>query len=137
MLNLLNNNPMKRMYKILCCAFMLTIFMACKSQQLQVCEKVTSYTQVPWIKQFVEKGKNPSGGGQLISIDRVTYVIEDSNTEGYGFEINYELVCCDIPNRYVFDCDGNNLTFYGGIAGCNGECSIKILSRTNIYTANQ
>lgn len=109
---------------LLCC---------CKVQQT-VCEEITRPSQLPWLQEIVEQGKDAEGN-RLLSIDKVVYYIEDSQTEGTGFTITYEEgpVYPDRLGGAVYDCDGNELVIYGGVAGCLGECSLRILSRETIY----
>ena len=109
---------------VLCC---------CKVQQT-ICEDVSRPGQLPWLQEVVEQGKDAEGN-KLLSIDKVVYYIEDSRTEGTVFTLTYEegLVYPDRLGGAVYDCDGNPLVIYGGVAGCQGECSLRILSRRTIY----
>ena len=112
----------------------LLMLVSCKSQQIIVCEDVKSYTDIPWIKKVVEESGEKYGTGSLISIDKVTYYIEKSKTEGVGFQFNYDTAdCIECGGSGISDCDGNNLVSYGGFTGCMGECSLKVIDRTTIY----
>ena len=115
---------------ILLSACMLT---GCRTQQISVCENVKKTTQLPWLQKIVDEGT--FAGARLLSIEKVRYRSEEPNTEGVGFVVHYEPQCCDLIWPGVYDCDGNILNSYGGIAGgCSGDCSIVILSREIIYT---
>jgi len=109
------------------------LFVACKTQQLVPCEDVRKTTDMPWLTAIVQKGQSWEGQ-KLLRIDKITYTTDDSNTTHVGFEVRYETMCCDIPGEYIYDCDGEVITCYGGIAGCTGECDIKILTRVTIYS---
>lgn len=114
-------------------ALVVVFLVACKSQQqVSLCERVTQPREMPWLYSIVEEGVSPLGL-QLVKIDKILYTIDESNTTNTGFEIQYEAKCCDMPNDYIYDCDGEVITEYGGFAGCSGECDIKILSRECIY----
>ena len=103
----------------------------CKTQQISVCEDVKDPTQLPWLKELVKNGYRDA---RVIQVEKVTYRSEEKNTEGTGFVVSYEPLCCDLIWPGIYDCDGNVLNEYGGIAGgCYGDCSIVILSRTTIY----
>lgn len=111
------------------------IMIGCKTQQT-ICEKVTSPDQLPWLNLLVEKGED-SEGNKLYQIEKVEYIIEDTSMEGTGFVVHYEETN-PYPEKMgvgVYDCDGQPLVFYGGFTGCQGECSLKIISRTIIYSA--
>ena len=117
----------------LLCALCAVILTGCKTQQLVPCEDVRKTTDMPWLTAIVQKGQSWEGR-KLLRIDKITYTTDDSNTTHVGFEVRYETMCCDIPGEYIYDCDGEVITCYGGIAGCTGECDIKILTRVTIYS---
>lgn len=107
----------------------------CKTQQMSVCENVKDPMQLPWLKELVKSGYQDAG---VLSIEKVTYRSEDTNTEGVGFVVYTEPICCDLIWPGVYDCDGKVLNSYGGIAGgCYGDCSIVILSRERIYVTEE
>lgn len=107
----------------------------CKTQQMSVCENVKDPMQLPWLKELVKSGYQDAG---VLSIEKVTYRSEDTNTEGVGFIVYTEPMCCDLIWPGVYDCDGKVLNSYGGIAGgCYGDCSIVILSREKIYVTEE
>lgn len=115
-------------------AVALLLCFGCKTQQeLVSCEDVSKTTDMPWLASL-EEGYTQDGL-KLLNIDKIVYSTDDSNTTSVGFELRYELVCCDRPDRYICDCDGKIITTYGGIAGCIGVCGIKVLSRVNLYNA--
>ncbi|MBO4361658.1 MAG: hypothetical protein J5823_02620 [Paludibacteraceae bacterium] len=111
------------------------IIIGCKAQQT-ICEKVTSPDQLPWLKQIVAEGEDFLGN-KLLQIERVEYVIENTGVKGTGFVVDYAetSVIPDLMAVGVYDCDGQPLVSYGGYSGCQGECSLKILSRTTIFLA--
>ena len=108
---------------------------SCASQQVPCpCVGVTQTSQLPWLNQLIQKGESQYGA-KLETIEKITYTLPgDAKTTQTGFFVTYEPKCCDIPGSFIYDCDGNCITFYGGIAGCNGECEILILSRETIYS---
>ena len=111
------------------------LLISCKTPQLVSCEDVTRTNDLPWLTSIVQQGVTALGQ-KLVSIDKIVYSTENSNTTNIGFEVVYETRCCDIPSEFIYDCDGEVITYYGGINGCNGECDITIRSRTRIYTAS-
>ena len=108
----------------------------CKTQQT-MCEKVSSPEQLPWLKQLVEKGTDYSGEYKLVKINRVEYIIQNTGVKGTGFTLDFDYEETAPQNRFgaVYDCDGQPLVSYGGFVGCQGECSLMVLSSTTIYTA--
>lgn len=110
------------------------MFVACKTQQT-MCEKVSSPEQLPWLKQLVERKTDYEY--KLIKINRVEYIIQDTGVRGTGFTLEYDYQETSPQNRFsaVYDCDGQALVSYGGVVGCSGECSLRVLSSTTIYTA--
>lgn len=107
----------------------------CKTQQMSVCENVKDPMQLPWLKELMNSGYQ---GAQVTMVEKVTYRSEDTNTEGVGFVVYTEPICCDLIWPGVYDCDGKVLNSYGGIAGgCYGDCSIVILSRERIYVTEE
>ena len=126
---------MKRIYFI-AYAITLLLCVSCKTQEIFSCEDVTQTSEIPWLSAIIEKG--PTWFGQkLLKIDKIVYSTNDSNTTHIGFNVFYEIICCDIPHEYIYDCDGNKITIYGGIDGCGGVCAIKVLSRINLYSAEE
>ena len=114
---------------------LVSTLMGCKTQQMSVCENVKDPMQLPWLKELVKSGYQDAG---VLSIEKVTYRSEDTNTEGVGFVVYTEPICCDLIWPGVYDCDGKVLNSYGGIAGgCYGDCSIVILSRERIYVTEE
>ena len=119
--------------------FLLTAIVAiitgCKTQQT-ICEKVNSPEQLPWLQQIVEKGED-YGGNKLLKIDKVKYIIENTGVNGTGFVIYYNEPVPQKSSQFggVYDCDGQPIVTYGGVVGCQGECSLKVLSATTIYMA--
>ena len=112
-------------------AALVSMLTGCKTQQMSVCENVKDPMQLPWLKELVKNGEM---GAQVTMVEKVTYRSEDTNTEGVGFIVYTEPMCCDLIWPGVYDCDGKVLNSYGGIAGgCHGDCSIVILSREIIY----
>lgn len=118
--------------------FLLTVIVAvitgCNTQQT-ICENVNNPEQLPWLRQIVEKGED-YGGNKLLKIDKVKYIIENTGVKGTGFVIYYDE---PVPQKSshiggVYDCDGQAIVTYGGVVGCQGECSLKVLSSTTIYT---
>ena len=93
---------------------------------------MTQTSDKPWLAAIEQKGESPQGQF-LQSIDKITYTIDASETTYTGFDVLYEKVCCDIPYEYIYDCDGEIITSYGGKTDCEGECNIKITSRKNIF----
>ena len=121
--------------RLVICTLSTLMCLGCRTQtQLVLCEDVTRATDMPWIASLVKTGSS-SLGQKLEKIDRITYSQEGSNSTNMGFYVIYEYKCCDIPNEYIYNCDGDIISIYGGIAGCEGECRLKILTRTNIYKA--
>lgn len=108
----------------------------CKTQQT-TCEKVSSPEQLPWLKQLVEKGTDYSGEYKLAKINKVEYIIQNTGVKGTGFTLEYDYDETAPQNKFgaVYDCDGQTLVSYGGVVGCQGECSLMVLSSTTIYTA--
>ena len=107
----------------------------CKTQQMSVCENVKDPMQLPWLKELMNSGYQ---GAQVTMVEKVTYRSEDTNTEGVGFVVYTDPICCDLIGPGVYDCDGKVLNSYGGIAGgCYGDCSIVILSRERIYVTEE
>ena len=108
---------------------------SCVSQQVPCpCDDLNEASQVPWLNQLIQEGESQYGA-KLETIERITYALPDESTATQtGFYVTYEPKCCDIPGSFIYDCDGSCITFYGGIAGCNGECGILILSRETIYS---
>lgn len=124
-----------RATKLLLIVLSCMLVIGCKTQkELVSCEEVANINDVSWLSSIKQKGATQQGQ-QLISIDKITYSKEGSDIIYTGFDVRYETKCCDIPSEFIYDCDGENITFYGGVAGCSGECDINIRSRTNLYTA--
>ncbi len=117
-------------------AYAITLLLcnSCKTQQLVPCEDVRKTTDMPWLTAIVQQGETWNGQ-KLLSIDKITYTKDDSNTTSVGFDIRYELKCCDFSYDFIYNCDGEVITSYGGHVDCSGECDIKILTRINLYTA--
>lgn len=113
---------------------LVSVLTGCKTQQICVCKNVTDPMQLPWLKQLLNNGYQ---GAQVMMIDEVTYHSEETNTDGAGFQVGFEPTCCDLIWPGIYDCEGNELNSYGGIAGdCYGDCTIVVTSRKRIY-ANQ
>lgn len=124
---------MKLVHCIICATAML-VCISCKTPQLAACGDVSKTSDLPWLETIVQKGATWRGQ-QLLKIDKITYSHEDSNTTYVGFVVYYETICCDAPDEYIYNCEGEVITIYGGVAGCAGECHLQIHSRTNLYTA--
>ena len=123
-----------RTIRIYALTIVLLLCISCKTQQLVTCEDVTKANDMTWLSSIVKTGITPLGQ-KLVRISKIIYSEEGTNTTSVGFYIEYETMCCDIPDAFIYDCDGEIITTYGGIAGCQGECSLKVLSSTAIYTA--
>ena len=121
---------MKKSFYLLAVSMLLLV--SCKTPQLVSCGDVSRANDLPWLAAIVQKGST-TFDQKLVSIDKIVYSTADSETTYTGFDVLYESVCCDIPNEFIYNCDGEEIAFYGGIAGCSGECDLKILSRTNLY----
>ena len=117
---------MKRVLKSALCVMLFLPFACCKTQ-IVPCEDVSSISEISWLK------KKSLMGQPLESVDRIVYKTSPEDAARNGYYVSYEPVCCDIPGQFVYDCDGNTVTTYGTIDGCQGECDIIIISRVNIY----
>ena len=119
---------MKTIRCIICAAIVL-FFFSCKT--LDMCGDVKSVDELPWLEQAVQI--RAYSGQKLLSVNKIIYSI--GAIKHSGFEVEYEIICCDVPYLYIYDCDGEVVTDYGGMTGCAGHCNAKVLSRKNIYTA--
>ena len=120
----------------ICFAILFLVLSSCRTKQLSVCENVTDPRQIAWLKQILDNS-GTDDEFKLQSIEKVSYRSEATNTECIGFLIHYE-PAYTYPDQMapgVYDCDGNILYLIGGVAGCQGDCTITILSRKTIYTA--
>ena len=124
------------MKKSIIFAISMLLLISCKTPQLVSCEDVTRTNDLPWLTSIVKKGTTEHGQ-KLVIIEKIVYSTESSNTTHTCFAVYYESICCDIPYIFLYNCDGEVITYYGGINGCNGECDITIRSRTRIYTATE
>ena len=118
--------------RILFLAIVLLLCFSCRT--LDMCEDVRRPKDLPWLDSIAQTGVSIVGQ-KLLSIDKITYTLDDSSTSNVGFYVTYEKKGKDMPSKYIYNCDGQVITYYGGILGCNGECDLKILSSRNIYTA--
>lgn len=124
---------MKKIH-IVAYVFALLVCIGCKTQELVTCEEVRKTSDLPWLEAIVQKGVSWEGQ-KLLNIDKITYTTDDSNTSQVGYEVKYEFRCCDIPDIYIYNCNGEMITSYGGIWGCNGVCDLNIIARKNLYSA--
>ena len=116
-------------------AMTMMLCIGCKTQEVVSCEDVAKTSDMPWLASIVKEGVSMQGQ-KLESIDKIIYSTDNTSAATHiGFYVVYEDMCCDIPGAYIYDCDGNIITSYGGIAGCTGECNINIRSKNNLYTA--
>ena len=116
------------------CALALLMCFGCKTPQLVTCEEVSKANDLPWLASIVKTGRT-SWDQKLIRIDKITYSVGIEEVLYIGFDVLYESQCCDIPDEFIYNCDGEEITEIGGIAGCTGECEMTIHSRINLYTA--
>ena len=124
------------MKKSIIFAISMLLLISCKTPQLVSCEDVTRTNDLPWLTSIVQQGATALGQ-KLVSIDKIAYSTENSNTTNIGFEIVYEKTSRDIPSDFIYNCDGDEITYFDGFNGCYGECDITIRSRTRIYTATE
>ena len=118
-------------HRILFLAIVLLSCFSCRT--LDMCEDVRRPKDLPWLDSIAQTGMSIVGQ-KLLSIDKIEYVLGDSNTTYIGFCTYYERKV-DVPSKYIYDCNGVVIANYGGLWGCSGECDLKILSSRNIYTA--
>ena len=112
--------------------FLAIVLLSCSScRTLDMCGDVKSVDELPWLEQAVQI--RACSGQKLLSVNKIIYSI--GAIKHSGFEVEYEIICCDVPYLYIYDCDGEVVTDYGGMTGCAGHCNAKVLSRKNIYTA--
>lgn len=101
------------------------------------CRDTRNPSDMPWLNEILTS-KVSAFGADLVSVDEVYYrEAADDNTLLIGILVEYEPMCCDIPGKFLYDCDGNLVTEYGGIAGCIGQCDIAVVSRETIYKVKQ
>ena len=117
-------------------AITLLLCVSCKTQEIFSCEDVTQTSEMPWLSAIIEKGSTREGQ-KLLKIDKVYYTIDDSNTTHVGFAVFYEIICCDIPHTFVYNCDGERIAYYGGFSGCSGECGTEVISYVTLYSAEE
>lgn len=125
---------MKKIHCIVCATAMLLCISCKTTHQFVACEDVTSTSERSWLTAIVQTGVSQQGQ-KLISVDKITYSVGSEMTTYTGFEVIYEMKCCDIPYKFIYNCEGEMITNYGGIAGCSGQCDIVIHSRKTIYKA--
>ena len=111
------------------CATAVFFFFSCRT--LDMCGDVKNIDELPWLEQAAQN--RAYIGQKLLSVNKIIYSIGAIRYS--GFEVEYEIICCDVPYLYIYDCDGEVVTDYGGMTGCAGHCNAKVLSRKNIYTA--
>jgi len=101
------------------------------------CKDTHKPSDLPWLNEILTT-KVSTFGADLVSVDKVYYrEAADDNTLSIGILVEYEPMCCDISGQFLYDCDGNLVTEYGGVAGCIGQCDIAVISRENIFKAKQ
>lgn len=127
---------MKTMNCIVCAITMLLCISCKTTHQFVACEDITSTSERSWLTDIVQTGVSLYGGAKLISIDKIIYSVGSETTTYTGFDVIYETVCCDFPNEYIYNCEGEIIANYGGgWADCSGQCDIVVHSKTNIYKA--
>ena len=120
----------KKTIRCIICVIALLSCFSCRT--LEMCEDVRRPKDLPWLDSIAQTGMTYVGQ-KLLSIDKITYTLDDSNTSYIGFCAYYEKKV-DVPSKYIYNCDGEVIVNYGGLWGCSGECDLKILSSKNIYT---
>lgn len=122
------------------CSITLLLCVSCKTQESFSesfsCEDVSKTSEMPWLTAIIEKG--PTREGQkLLKIEKLFYRVGESSTKHVGFAVFYEVICCDIPHTFVYNCEGECIASYGGINGCSGECDTEVISHVTLYTAEE
>ena len=122
------------MKTIRCIISVITLLTCFSCKTLEMCGDVHKPSELPWLDSIAKTEVNINGQ-KLESIDKIVYSTGGSATRYIGFYVQYETKCCDIPSEFIYNCEGEIITYYGGYTGCYGECYMKIHSKKNIFTA--